>query len=114
MALRRRAEPEPFLLGALAIRYDERQVTVAGRPVALTATEFELLRVLAVNAGRVVRCHSLLRQAWGGRAQGSGDPKRVRAVVKTVRRKLGDDAARPAYILNERGVGYRMPAPGGP
>ena len=113
-SLRRRAEPEPFLLGALAIRYDERQVTVAGRPVALTATEFELLRVLAVNAGRVVRYHSLLRQAWGGRAQGSGDPKRVRAVVKTVRRKLGGDAARPAYILNERGVGYRMPAPGGP
>ena len=113
-ALRRRAEPEPFLLGALAIRYDERQVTVAGRPVALTATEFELLRVLSVNAGRVVRYGALLRQAWGGRAQGSGDPKRVRAVVKTVRRKLGDDAARPAYILNERAVGYRMPAPGGP
>ena len=113
-ALRRRAEPEPFLLGALAIRYDERQVTVAGRRVALTATEFELLRVLAVNAGRVVRYGALLRQAWGGRAQGSGDPKRVRAVVKTVRRKLGDDAARPAYILNERGVGYRMPAPSGP
>ena len=107
-SLRRRAEPEPFLLGALAIRYDERQV------MALTATDFELLRVLAVNAGRVVRYHSLLRQAWGGRAQGSGDPKRVRAVVKTVRRKLGGDAARPAYILNERGVGYRMPAPGGP
>ena len=38
----------------------------------------------------------------------------MRAIVKTLRRKLGDDAARPGYILNERGVGYRMPAPGGP
>ena len=108
-ALRRRAEP--FLLGELAIRYEQRQVTVAGRPVELTATEFELLRVLSVNAGRVLRYSALLRQAWGGRDPGSGDPKRVRAIVKTLRRKLGDDAARPAYIVNERGVGYRMPRP---
>ena len=113
-ALRRRAEPEPFLLGELAIRYEQRQVTVAGRPVELTATEFELLRVLSVNAGRVLRYGVLLRQAWGGRDPDSGDPKRVRAIVKTLRRKLGDDAARPAYIVNERAVGYRMPAPGGP
>ena len=77
----------------------------------LTATEFDLLRVLSVNAGRVLTYESLLRQAWGRRAQGSSDPKRVRAIVKTVRRKLGDDAARPAYIVNERGVGYRMPRP---
>ena len=54
-ALRRRAAPEPFLLGELAIGYDERRVTVAGRPVELTATEFELLRVLSINAGQVVR-----------------------------------------------------------
>ena len=111
-ALRRRAEPEPFVLGELAIRYDERRVSVAGRAVELTATEFELLRVLSVNAGRVLTYDSLLRQAWGGPAQDSGDPKLVRAVVKRLRGKLGDDAARPAYIRNERGVGYRMPRPG--
>ena len=111
-ALRRRAAPEPFLLGELAIGYDERRVTVAGRPVELTATEFELLRVLSINAGQVVRYDSLLRQAWGGRAQDSGDPKLVRAVVKRLRRKLEDDTASPAYILNARGVGYRMPGPG--
>ena len=111
-ALRRRAAPEPFLLGDLAIGYDERRVTVAGRPVELTATEFELLRVLSINAGQVVRYDSLLRQAWGGRAQDSGDPKLVRAVVKRLRRKLEDDTASPAYILNARGVGYRMPGPG--
>ena len=111
-ALRRRTEPEPFQLGELAIGYDERRVTVADRPVELTATEFELLRVLSVKAGQVVTYSSLLRQAWGGRDHGSGDPKLVRAVVKRLRRKLGEDAARPAYILNERGVGYRMPRPG--
>ena len=108
-ALRRRAEPEPFLLGDLAIHYEHRRVTVAGRPVTLTATEYELLRVLSLSAGRVVTSDALLRQAWGGRE--SANPKVLRAFVKTLRRKLGDDAARPAYIFNERGVGYRMAEP---
>ena len=111
-ALRRRAEPEPFVLGKLVIRYDQRRVAVAGCPVDLTATEYELLRVLSLDAGRVVTYGSLFRQAWSGRNRNSGVPKLVRAVVKRLRDKLGDDAARPAYILNERGVGYRMPRPG--
>ena len=102
-------EPEPFLLGDLAIHYEHRRVTVAGRPVTLTATEYELLRVLSLSAGRVVTSDALLRQAWGGRE--SANPKVLRAFVKTLRRKLGDDAARPAYIFNERGVGYRMAEP---
>ena len=111
-ALRRRAAPEPFLLGELAIHYDERRVTVAGRPVALTVTEFEVLGVLSRNAGLAVTYEQLLRQAWGRRRRGSGNRKQVRAIVKNVRRKLGDDAASPAYVRNERGVGYRMPRPG--
>ncbi len=110
--LRRRAAPEPFVLGELAIAYDDRRVTVAGRSVELTATEFELLRVLSINAGRIVTYDSLLRQAWSGRAQDSRDPKLVRAVVKRLRRKLEDDGSNPAYIFNARGVGYRMPGPG--
>ena len=105
-ALRRRTQPEPFVLGELAIHYEERRVTVAGRPVQLTATEYDLLRVLSLNAGRVTTYESLIRQVWGG--QDSGDPPLVRTFVKKLRRKLRDDAARPAYILNERAVGYRM------
>ena len=111
-ALRRRVEPEPFLLGDLAIHYEERRVTVADRPVTLTVTEFEVLRVLSTSAGRVVTYESLLGRAWGRRNRGSGDPRVVRAIVKSLRRKLGDDAANPAYVRNERGVGYRMPRPG--
>ena len=111
-ALRRRAEPEPFRLGELAIHYEDRRVTVAGRPVALTVTEFEVLRVLSTSAGRVVTYESLLRRAWAKPDLGSGGPKLVRAIVKGLRRKLGDDAANPAYVRNERGVGYRMPGPG--
>ena len=109
-ALRKQAEPEPYLLGGLAIHYEERRVSVAGRPVQLTATEYELLRVLSRNAGRVSTYEALLRQVWGGRH--NGDTELVRTFVKKLRRKLGDDAASPAYIVNERGVGYRMARPG--
>ena len=108
-ALRRSAGPEPFVLGELTIRYDQRRVTVAGQPVQLTPIEYEVLRVLSASAGRVLTHESLLRQAWSRRDRGSTDPKLVRAVVKRLRRKLGDDAANPKYICNERGVGYRMP-----
>ncbi len=111
-ALRRRSNPTPFVLGELAIDYDRRRVSVAGRPVTLTATEYDLLRVLAQGAGRVLTHEALLRQVWAGR--GTGNPKKVRAYVKRLRHRLGDDAASPTWIFNERGVGYRMPRPGDP
>jgi len=104
--LRRRIDPEPFLLGDLSIDYDRRQVTVAGAQVDLTAKEFELLRVLSLNAGRVLNFESLIRQIWGGR--GYANQKLVRTLIKMLRRKLGDDARAPTYIFNVRGVGYRM------
>ena len=110
--LRRRADPARFVLGTLAIDYDRRRVTVAGREVELTATEYELLRALSLNAGRVTTSETLLNRVWPGRS--NGDTKVVRAFVKQLRRKLGDDAASPAWIFNERGVGYRMPRPGAP
>ena len=109
-ALRSRMRPEPFVLAELAIDYERRRVTIGGRAVPLTATEYELLRILSVNAGRVVTSESLIRQVWGARESGNTEP--VRAFVKKLRAKIGDDAASPAYIFNERGVGYRMPKPG--
>ncbi|MCY4646406.1 MAG: winged helix-turn-helix domain-containing protein, partial [Gammaproteobacteria bacterium] len=66
--------------------------------------------VLSRNAGRVTTYRSLLRQAWSTH-DGTVKPKLVHAVVKTLRRKLGEDGSRAAWILNERGLGYRMPAP---
>ena len=109
-ALRRHEEPEPFVLGELAIDYDRRRVTVAGAAVDLTPTEYELLRVLSLNAGRVVTYDTLLRRVWSGR--GSAEGNLVRIFVRNLRRKLGDDAANPAWIFNQRGVGYRMAEPG--
>ena len=109
-ALRRRAGTEPFVLGELVIDYDRRRVALGSRPVSLTATEYGLLRILSVNAGRVVTSESLLRQAWG--ARDTADTAAVRAFVKKLRAKLGDDPGSPTYIFTERGVGYRMPKPG--
>ena len=108
-ALRKESGSEPYVLGDLEIRYDERRVRVGGRDVALTATEYELLRVLSRDQGRVASVETLLRRVWRGRDD--GDREMVRTFVKKLRRKLGDDAARPAYIVNERGVGYRMARP---
>ena len=109
-ALRRYAKPGPFVLGELAIDYRQRRVTVAGDPVPLTATEYELLRVLSLADGHVVTYDTILRRIWRGRNHPESNP--VRAFVRSLRHKLGDDAANPVYVLNERGVGYRMPAPG--
>ena len=108
-ALRRSAGSDTFVLRDLAIDYERRRVTLAGRVVELTATEYEMLRVLSVRAGRMTTHDTLLRQAW---QKPGGDARVVRAVVKRVRRKLGDDATRPTYIFTEQRVGYRMPKPG--
>lgn len=72
----------------------------------LTATEYELLRVLSLNAGRVTTYGTLLRQVWGRRK--THDTELVRTFIRKLRRRLGDDAASPSYIQTERGVGYRM------
>ena len=109
-ALRKRAAPESFALGELAIHYERRRVTLGGTPVRLTATEYELLRTLSLNASRTSTYRSLVREVW--RARDDADSELVRTVVKNLRRKLRDDASRPAYLFNERGIGYRMAAPG--
>ncbi len=108
-ALRRHEGPEWFRLGDLAIDYEHREVQVAGSPVEMTVTEYELLRILSINAGRVVTAETLLRQVWGDRD--SSDHALLRTFVKKLRRKLGDNAKKPVYIFTARAVGYRMAKP---
>ena len=98
--------PISFESGALVINYEERRVTVREVPVELTAIEFDLLRFLSINAGRVVTYENLLRSVW--HLDGLEDRRRVRAFVKKLRDKLGDDAVNPTYIFTEPRVGYRM------
>ncbi len=108
-ALRRHAEPEPFVLGELIVHYETRRVTVSGREVPLTPTEYEIMRLLSRNAGRVTSFDALLRHAWSGKD--TGNINLVRNFVKKLRTKLGEEAASPIWIFNVRGVGYRMPKP---
>jgi two-component system KDP operon response regulator KdpE len=83
-----------------------RHVSISGRDVHLTPTEYELLRYLAIHAGKPVTHTTLLRQVWGEYAV--GDNYNTRYVVAQIRKKLGDDPANPRYIVSEPGVGYRL------
>ena len=98
-----------YELGDLRIDLDERTVHVSGQPVQLTATEYKLLTELSDSAGRVLTQDTLLQRVWG--SEYVGEAQLLRAYVKSVRRKLGDDARKPRFILTQRGVGYRMPKP---
>lgn len=101
------AQGEPVLhCGALELDLARRRVTVDGTAVHLTPTEYELLRQLALNAGRPVTHGTLLRRVWGDYAV--GDSYNTRYVVAQIRRKLGDDPANPRFIITEPGVGYRL------
>ena len=111
-ALRRREAPEReayrerFQLGALAIDFSRRRVTVEEQEVTLTETEYRLLGELALNAGQTLSREHLMRRVWSTRAY--SDAGVVRAYVRRLRRKLGESAANPVYIFNEPRVGYRL------
>ena len=108
--LRRQAhlgQGEPVLaLGPLEIDLGRRRVRVDGADVRLTPTEYEVLRHLALSAGRPVTHSALLRQVWGEYAVGGSH--NTRYVVAQLRRKLGDDPSSPRFIVTEPGVGYRL------
>ena len=109
-ALRRRevSEPlKPYVLGDLTVDYSTRQVTLADRPVPLTAMEYRMLAELSAAAGRVLTYDHLLDRVWGEKSDGNMSP--MRTIVGKLRRKLGDDGSNPTYIFTESRVGYRMP-----
>jgi len=109
-ALRRRevSEPlQPYVLGGLTIDYTTRRVSLGGRPVQLTATEYRMLAELSANAGRVLTYEQLLESVWKGRSGAGMSP--VRTMMGKLRHKLGEDARNPVYIFTESRVGYWMP-----
>lgn len=106
--LRRRGEPDATSLafGPIEIDLAAHTVRKAGDEVHLTKTEFDLLRILAVNAGKVLTHRQLLERVWGDYA--AGNSQQLRVYVNYLRRKLEDDPARPRWIVTEPGVGYRL------
>ena len=108
-ALRRTAgsEDTPILtFGELSIDISHRNVSVRGEEVKLTPTEYEVLKYLAQQAGRVVTHRQLLKAVWGSNYQEHSQYLRV--YVGQLRRKLEVDPSQPAYIITEPGVGYRL------
>ena len=75
----------------------------------LTPHEFDLLRVLAVNEGKLLTHTAILREVWGAAYQ--RESSYLHVYVSQLRRKIEPDPARPRYILTATGIGYRMVAP---
>jgi two-component system KDP operon response regulator KdpE len=111
-ALLRRAhtrsqEPTSIKSGRLVIDLTARRVTSGSREIHLTPIEWDLLRVIASEAGRTLTHRQLFRKVWAGRVAGDAQ-KYLRVHVAHLRRKIEDDSMRPRYIVTEPGVGYRF------
>lgn len=99
---------DPVLsFGALTIDLVRRVVELNGERVKLTPTEYDLLKLLAVSAGKVVTQRQLLQQVWGDQ-HGESDSHYLRVYIGHLRKKLEADSTQPQYILTEPGVGYRF------
>jgi two-component system KDP operon response regulator KdpE len=114
-AVSRRVVPsqEPVIeVGELRIDVAERLVTVSGRRVKLTPHEFDLLRVLAQNRGRLLTHRTLLREVWGPAYE--IEAHYLHVYVSHLRRKLEPDPSSPRYLVTEPGAGYRLVDPESP
>jgi two-component system KDP operon response regulator KdpE len=103
----RQATPEPvYRIDDLVVDLARRRVTVREKEIQLTPTEYELLRLLVVQEGKVMTHRQILQRIWG--AAHLEQPNILRVTMSNLRRKIEEDASRPRYILTELGVGYRM------
>jgi two-component system, OmpR family, KDP operon response regulator KdpE len=108
----RRATPstEPVIeIGELTIDLEKRAVTVGGSPISLTPIEYDLLRLFAQNEGKLFTHPAILREIWGPAYEEESNYLHV--YISHLRRKIEPDPARPRYLLNQPGVGYRLVNP---
>jgi two-component system, OmpR family, KDP operon response regulator KdpE len=112
-AVLRRTNPngDPVIeLGELVVDLAKREVRMEGKSVHLTPHQFDLLRVLALNAGKLLTQRQLLQEVWGPGYVGAANLLQVN--VSQLRRKIEPDRAKPRYLVTETGAGYRLVAPG--
>jgi len=95
-----------FASGDLTVDMERRLVTVANQEIQLTPTEYSLLRLLVMHAGKVLTHHQLLREVWG--VGFDEETHMLRVNISNLRRKIEPDPTRPRYITTEPGVGYRL------
>ena len=96
-----------FTLGDLEIDYDRGQVTVGGRVIHVTQTEFNILSLLSQQVGKVMTYSAIIHSIWG--TMDDGSIKKLQVNMANIRKKLGCKPGENKYIINELGVGYRMP-----
>ena len=99
--------PGSFRLHEMTILFETRQVFVSGQPVHLTQTEYNILALLAEHAGKLLTYAAMHQAIWG--AADPGGIKKLQVNMANLRRKLGIRPGDNRYIVNELGVGYRMP-----
>lgn len=95
-----------FQVDNLKMDLSRRLVTVNEQEIALTPTEYDILRLLMQNAGKVLTHRQLLRQVWGTAYEDEMHILRVN--ISNLRRKIEPDPSRPHYLITESGVGYRL------
>jgi two-component system KDP operon response regulator KdpE len=108
-AIRRTVQqaPDPvFVVGDLRVDLNLRRVSLQGGDVQLTPTEYDLLRLLVINAGKVITHNQILKQIWG--AAYGDQPHVLRVTISNLRRKIEVNPSHPRHIITEPGVGYRL------
>ena len=100
------SHPAPLVVGDLVVDPAAHTVTVAGRPVDLTAREFALLHTLALEAGHIISLDDLVSRVWG--AEYAGESQVVYVHIRWLREKIEEDPQEPRRIVNIRGVGYKL------
>lgn len=105
-ALLRRGVSDSSTVGGVRIDVDSRRAWVGDRELSLTTKEFDLLRVLVREAGKVVSREQIMHEVWDAKWWGS--TKTLDMHISWLRRKLGDEATDPQYITTVRGVGFRF------
>jgi len=109
VALRHQAnlKDEPVVeVGELYMDFSKRQVKIAGDDIHLTPIEYDLLKLLISNAGKVVTHRQLIHSVWG--SEGQEYSQYLRIYISQLRKKIEKDPNQPAYILTEPGIGYRL------
>lgn len=95
-------------IGELTLDLAQRIVELKGTRIKLTPTEYDLLRILAVSAGKVVTQRQLLQQVWGSLPGDQPGSHYLRVYIGHLRKKLEEDSTRPEWIVTEPGIGYRF------
>lgn len=98
-----------FTLGDLVIDYDRRQVMIGGDVIHMTQTEFNILSLLSQQTGKMMTYAAIIKAIWG--TMDDGSVKKLQVNMANIRKKLGCKPGENRYIINELGVGYRIPDP---